>query len=123
MSHDPRPIREERVKKRVKKMLTEYGASYFMPVQSGYGSSSLDFLCCHKGRFFAVETKAPGKHMTSRQELIRDEIEAAGGVVFVIGEKYIPGDHTMSVSHLGKKDIKDKFSGEEALEGWLLLGR
>lgn len=108
MSHDPRPIKEERVKKRVKKLFVTYDVSYFMPVQSGYGSTSLDFLCCHKGRFLAVETKAPGKFLTTRQELIRDEIQAAGGVVFVVGEEYDP-------------DYK-KFSGEEELEGWLLLG-
>ncbi len=119
MSHDPRPIKEERVKKRVKKLFQTYEVSYFMPVQSGYGSSSLDFLACHKGRFLAVETKAPGKHLTQRQELIRDEIEAAGGTVFVVGESFIPGDREI---YNGKKPINDKFSGEEALEGWLLLG-
>lgn len=120
MSHAPRPIKEERVKNRVKKLLTKYGASYFMPVQSGYGSTSLDFLACHKGRFLAVETKAPGKHLTNRQELIKDTIEAAGGRVFVIGELFIPGDHVGYAS--GKVSMKDTFSGLEALEGWLLLG-
>ncbi len=119
MSHDPRPIKEERVKKHVKRLLTKHNAHYFMPVQSGYGSASLDFLGCHKGRFLAVETKAPGKHMTPRQELIKDEIEAAGGTVFVVGEVFKPGDH---VSEGGSKTLKDTFSGMEALEGWLLLG-
>ena len=89
MSHDTRPIKEERVKNHVKKLLKKYAAHYFMPVQSGYGGQSLDFLCCHKGRFFAVETKAPGKHLTPRQDLIRDEIQTAGGTVFVIGEEAI----------------------------------
>lgn len=117
MSHDTRPIKEERVKGRVKKLLKKYGAYYFMPVQSGFGAASLDFLGCHQGRFFAVETKAPGKHLTARQELIQQMIEAVGseGIVFVIGEQFVPGEVAVT--------RKDTFSGMEALEGWLLLGR
>lgn len=123
MSHDPRPIKEERVKKHVKRLLDRYKVHYFMPVQSGYGGQSLDFLCCHKGRFLAVETKAPGKHLTARQSLIQGQIQAAGGTVFVIGEEYIPGDHVLT-RNAGKQkpSLKDTFSGMEALEGWLLLG-
>ncbi len=120
MSHAPRPIKEERVKNHVKRLFKKYGVSYFMPVQSGYGSASLDFLACHKGRFLAVETKAPGKHLTPRQELIKSEIERAGGTVFIIGERFIPGDQVISVA--GPQPPKDTFSGMEALEGWLLLG-
>ena len=115
MSHGPRPIKEERVKERVKKLLRKYGAYCLMPVQSGFGSAALDFICCHQGRFFAVETKAPGKHLTARQELIQQLIEAAGGTVFVVGERAIYWESK------DKKKLKT-FSGMEALEGWLLLG-
>lgn len=57
---------------------------YFMPVQTGYGSPTLDYLGCSKGRAFAIETKAPGKKLTVRQEAIRKEMERAGMKVFVI---------------------------------------
>ena len=119
MRNDPRLIKESYVKMRVKKLLTQHGAHYFMPVQSGYGAAGLDFYCCHTGRFFSIETKRPGQHLTPRQELIREAIEKAGGRVFVIGEAFIEGDHVQTAS--GPK-LKDTFSGMEALEGWLLLG-
>jgi len=102
-------ILEKTVKERVKKLLREYSCYWFMPVQSGYGSATLDILGTHRGRFFAVETKAPGKHLSPRQELVADEIRKAGGAVFIIGEEYYEELNT--------------FSGMELLEAWLLLER
>lgn len=76
---------EGRVKKRVSTLLKATpGVYYFMPVPSGYGESSLDYLGCYRGRFFAVETKAPGKKPTDRQRQTIAAMEAAGGRVFVI---------------------------------------
>lgn len=57
---------------------------YFMPVQTGYGSPTLDYLGTSRGRGFAIETKAPGKVPTMRQEAIIKEMRAAGMRVFVI---------------------------------------
>ena len=57
---------------------------YFMPVQTGYGSPTLDYLGSSRGRAFAIETKAPGKKPTTRQLAIIREMEAAGMRVFVI---------------------------------------
>ena len=54
----------------------------FWPVQQGLGASTLDCLLCYKGCFHAIETKAPGKHLTPRQEVIANTIREAGGVVF-----------------------------------------
>lgn len=75
---------EGKVKAKVKQILKEYGVYYFMPVQTGYGGVALDFLCCHRGRFFAIETKAIGKKLTGLQEYTVKTIEDAGGTVFVI---------------------------------------
>ena len=75
---------EGKVKAKVKKMLIEHKCYYFMPVQTGYGSPTLDFLGFHKGRGFAIETKAAGKKPTKRQELIIQEIQDSGTQVFVI---------------------------------------
>ena len=78
---------EGKVKDKVKKLLTLFGAYQHWPVQTGFGAPALDCNGIHVGRGFAVETKAPGKKLTPRQELIKRDIEAAGGVVFVVGEK------------------------------------
>lgn len=75
---------EGRIKAKVKRLLHKYGAHYFMPVQTGYGRKHLDFICCHVGRYFAIETKAPGKKPTGLQVACIREIESAGGAAFVI---------------------------------------
>lgn len=75
---------EGKVKNKVKKILDKYGAYYFMPVQTGFGAATLDILACYKGEFFAIETKAPGKKPTARQELTIERMEKAGATVFVI---------------------------------------
>lgn len=75
---------EAKVKRKVKELLNAEGVYYFMPVQVGYGARTLDFLCCHKGQFFAIETKAPGKKMTEQQCAIAERIERSLGRVFCI---------------------------------------
>lgn len=91
---------EGKVKDDLKKLLAAYGifpASkagsfpeyatgwYFMPVSSGHGVSGIpDFLGHYLGRFWAVETKAPGKKPTGFQALQIAAIRQSGGAVFVI---------------------------------------
>jgi hypothetical protein len=70
---------EGKVKAEIKKWLKEQGAYFFMPVQTGYGASTLDFLVCYKGIFVGIEAKAPGKVPTKRQEFCMAEIRDAGG--------------------------------------------
>jgi hypothetical protein len=72
------------IKERVKRLLRKHGVYWHCPVQNGMGSPSLDFICCVNGRYLGIETKAPGKKMTPRQENTAHEIRAAGGTVFVI---------------------------------------
>jgi len=77
---------EGRVKKAITKFLNEQQDCWWaMPVVSGYGKPLLDYIGCSRGRFFAIEAKAPGKWLTSRQEYTAKEIDAANGAVFVIG--------------------------------------
>lgn len=80
---------EGRVKAKVKKALDKLGADCwrFMPVQGGYGSVALDFLLSIRGRFVAIETKAPGKKLTPLQEGTKAAIEAAGGIVLVVWDE------------------------------------
>lgn len=79
---------EGRVKARVNKALKALGADVwrFMPVQSGYGTAALDYLLCIRGRFVAIETKAPGNKLTPMQEGTKAQMEAAGGIVLVVSD-------------------------------------
>lgn len=70
---------EGKLKAKVKAFLKERGAYFFMPVPSGYGTPTLDFIGCYKGRFFAIETKAPGKKPTPRQQVTMDDMQFKGG--------------------------------------------
>ena len=77
---------EGRVKSLIKKALAKYDGRiyYFMPVPYGYGKSTLDFIGCFCGLFFAIEAKRPKKDLTTRQAGTRDDMHDAGGVVFHI---------------------------------------
>lgn len=97
---------EGKVKLRARVLLKKYGAYWHSPVQNGMGTPSLDMICCMRGLYLAIECKAPGKHLTPRQELTKKEIEDAGGYVVVIGERFFPETGT--------------YSGEVELETWLL---
>ena len=76
---------EGKTKKTISALLKSVpGMYFFMPVPSGYGESTLDYLGCYKGRFFAVEAKAPGKKPTDRQNMMIERMRRAGGTVFII---------------------------------------
>lgn len=77
---------EGKVKARVKALLKRLSAYYHMPVQNGMGAPSLDFIGCHAGRFFAIETKAGNKDMTDRQKQTASEMRKAGGEVFLVND-------------------------------------
>jgi hypothetical protein len=88
---------EGRLKQQVKKLLDERGfwragsakpsevtGWYYMPIQNGMGVVGIpDFVGCWQGRFFSIETKAPGKHPTPNQEKRHEEIAAGKGLVLV----------------------------------------
>lgn len=95
---------EGKVKAKVKALLKKYNVYQHWPVQAGYGKPCLDCHGCAYGVYFAVETKAPGKKPTARQQITIEEIGMAGGTVFVIGEK---------------QDSQGNYSGMEELEEWL----
>ena len=72
------------VKKRVKKVLEEYGVYKHMPVMNGMGKQTLDFITCAWGRFLAIETKAEGNKPTENQYRIMKEIRDSGGFAIVV---------------------------------------
>lgn len=88
---------EGKIKARVKNILTEFGGEYtnvdgfacralkhYWPVPSGMGASDIDCIVCYYGRYISIETKAPGKKPTPRQDLTLAETKAAGGISLVI---------------------------------------
>lgn len=78
---------EGREKQKLRKFLKAIGSYRFSPVQMGLGQTTLDELCCIKGRFVGIEVKAPGNIPTPRQRLTMNEIERAGGIA-VWGDSY-----------------------------------
>ena len=77
---------EGRIKTKLNKLLDAYGVYRYMPVSNGMGAPALDYICCFKGMYFSVETKAGMKKMTDRQEATAAKIRAAGGYAFLINE-------------------------------------
>ena len=115
---------ESKVKERVKRILKKYGCYQFWPVQTGYAAATIYCLGCCQGAYFAIETKAPGKRPTARQQLTIQDMRKAGAVVFVIGE-YKQGDKIYpSVDDRPFNDIRiceEEYSGLGALEAWILM--
>lgn len=98
---------EGKVKKAVRQVLDGLGAYYVMPVTGGYGRQGApDFLVCHQGKFYGIETKAGKGKLTALQELNLKKIIDCGGVALVIREadvKFLP-----SLLTTGEKDVKEK---------------
>jgi predicted hotdog family 3-hydroxylacyl-ACP dehydratase len=75
---------EGKIKAKVKALFKRIGLYYHMPVQNGMGEPTLDFIACLRGYFIAVETKAPGKKPTARQQITMASMRASGAFVFVV---------------------------------------
>lgn len=64
---------------------------YFMPASNGYGTAGVhDFVGHHRGRFFSIETKAPGRRgerfrgCSPHQHHQYNAITASGARAFVV---------------------------------------
>ena len=80
---------EGKVKLAVKNWLKAKNIWYYMPVQNGMGVVGIpDFICCVRGKFLAIETKAPGKrgNLTANQEHQIMKIHEAGGAAIVVDD-------------------------------------
>ena len=80
---------EAKVKKNVREFLRAKGVWYFQPVSNGMGRVGIpDFVCCFKGRFIGIETKAPGKRnaTTENQKRVMEEITQHGGTCIVVDD-------------------------------------
>lgn len=78
---------EGAVKARVKKLLVEFGAWYFMPVSNGMGRHGIpDVIACLNGHFLAVECKAGKGRTTALQDRELATITSAGGLTLVVSD-------------------------------------
>lgn len=80
---------EGKVKAAVKKVLQSRNIWFFMPMQNGFGVVGIpDFICCWRGQFIAIETKAPGKRnsTTANQDRKLSEITTHGGWALVVDD-------------------------------------
>lgn len=76
---------ENKIKRKLDKMLKAEGVWFFSPQAGPYGVSGIpDRILCVYGEFASVEVKADkSKKLTALQELRRDEIVASGGRWFL----------------------------------------
>lgn len=79
---------EGRVKDAIKKYLASLRHCwFFLPVSNGMGSMGIpDIICCYRGIFVAIETKAPGKlgNVTPLQRAKIDAINNAEGFALAV---------------------------------------
>lgn len=77
---------EAKIKRAIKSILDKYKPDvyYYMPVPSGYGGTTIDYIGFACGCGFAIEAKRPGGKPTPRQEVDIDRMRRASAVVFVI---------------------------------------
>ena len=77
---------EATLKAKIRDYIKSIGGYYFAPVQVGMGVAGLDIYACIKGKFVAIEAKAPGKYShplngcTPRQLFVLNAIHNAGGI-------------------------------------------
>lgn len=78
---------EGRIKQKLRAYLKARNVYRFSPVQMGLGQTTLDELCCIRGRFVGIEVKAEGGVPTARQRATMKEIQRAGGIA-IWGDSY-----------------------------------
>lgn len=78
---------EGKIKSLINSVLAKHKCWYFMPVPTGFQAKNIDYIVCCKGRFVAIEAKAPGEKPTMRQDYILDLIREAGGKSFVVSSE------------------------------------
>ena len=74
---------EGKLKSEVKDYLRAIGAHSFMPRPTEWGHNAVDFICCVRGRYVAIETKIWPRVATARQRLFLQAVQEAGGIGFV----------------------------------------
>jgi len=75
--------KEAQIQKKILDHLNRLPATVAWKIQNGNERGIPDVLCCHHGRFVAIEVKCPGLHPTPIQRAQMDRITAAKGLAAV----------------------------------------
>lgn len=97
---------EGKVKDKVRKLLKEYHAWYFLPGNNGFGKSGVpDFVVCVGGRFVGIECKADAtKRPTELQLKAAREIQLAGGDWLLVCDDATLKTLEQTLDHYGWKE-------------------
>lgn len=79
---------ESKVKRKINALLKNYEdiVYSYMPVPSGYGKRTVDYLLCVDGMFAALEAKPDGKQPTPTQSDVLAKVKRANGATFVVND-------------------------------------
>ncbi len=79
-------MREKAIENKIKQYLKTVEDLYFFKEHGGlYGTAGVpDIICCYKGRFIALEVKAPDGKATALQDATIQRIIGAGGIARIV---------------------------------------
>ena len=79
-------MREKAIENKIKQYLKTVEDLYFFKEHGGlYGTAGVpDIICCYKGRFIAIEVKAPDGKATALQDATIRRIIGAGGIARIV---------------------------------------
>lgn len=79
-------MREKAIENKIKQYLKTVEDLYFFKEHGGlYGTAGVpDIICCYKGRFIALEVKAPDGKATALQDATIRRIIGAGGIARIV---------------------------------------
>lgn len=83
---------EGKVKAKVRGILNKHGVYFFSPLGSMLGRGGIpDIICCHRGKFLAIECKAGRNTTTALQNKELADIRAHQGIALVVNEENVDG--------------------------------
>ena len=79
-------MKEKSIENKIKQYLKTVEDLYFFKEHGGlYGTAGVpDIICCYKGRFIALEVKAPDGKATALQNATIRRIIGAGGIARIV---------------------------------------
>ena len=79
-------MKEKSIENKIKQYLKTVEDLYFFKEHGGlYGTAGVpDLICCYKGRFIALEVKAPDGKPTALQDATIRRITGAGGIARIV---------------------------------------
>lgn len=79
-------MKEKAIENKIKQYLKTVEDLYFFKEHGGlYGTAGVpDIICCYKGRFIALEVKAPDGKPTALQDATIRRIIGAGGIARIV---------------------------------------